>query len=115
MKILHGIPASSGLSIGSAHVLHPSPKVDITSQRLVDAAVETERLARAIQQAIARMDTLQRAASGTTADILAAQREMLDDLELKQGAQAAWDSNTTPDSTSMPGGCASRHLRTTGE
>jgi len=46
------------------------------------------RLAQAIQQAIARLDTLRMAAGGSTADILEAQREMLDDPELKEGADA---------------------------
>src|SRR5579872_6279914 len=84
--MLHGIPAAPGLTIGSAHVIHPAPQIDITAQRTVDALVEVERLERAIQQAIVRMDALQKAANGATADILAAQREMLDDPELKQGA-----------------------------
>ena len=86
-KILHGIPAAPGLTIGFAQVIHPSPQVDITLQRTVAASVETERLGQAIQQAIERMDALQKVAHGATADILAAQREMLDDPELKQGAE----------------------------
>ena len=86
MKMLHGIPAAPGLIIGSAHVIHPAPQIDITAHRSVDAAAEMGRLKQAIQQAITRMDALQQAAGGVTADILAAQREMLDDPELKQGA-----------------------------
>jgi len=54
----------------------------------VDEAVEMTRLAQAIQQAIARLDALRMAAGGSTADILEAQREMLDDPELKEGADA---------------------------
>src|SRR5438105_15006042 len=46
------------------------------------------RLAQAIQQAIARLDALRMAAGGSTADILEAQREMLDDPELKEEADA---------------------------
>ncbi len=86
-KMLHGIPAAPGLTIGLAQVIRPAPTVDITSQRSVDASVEIARLGQGIQQAIERMDAVQKAASGATADILAAQREMMDDPELKQGAE----------------------------
>src|SRR2546425_1295127 len=88
MKFLHGIPASAGLAIGSAHIIRPAPLVDITEQRRGDAAGEISRLERAIEQAIAGLDRLQSAASGSTADMLAAQREMVDDPELKEGADA---------------------------
>jgi len=86
MKVLHGIAAAPGLAIGSAHTIRPAPPVDITARRAEDATVETERLERAIGQAIARLETLQSAASGPTAEILEAQREMVNDPELKQGA-----------------------------
>jgi phosphoenolpyruvate-protein phosphotransferase len=86
MKILRGTPASPGLAIGSAHTLRPAPPVDIIARRTITASEEIARLEQAISQAIARMETLQSAAQGTTADILAAQREMMDDPELKQGA-----------------------------
>jgi phosphoenolpyruvate-protein phosphotransferase len=86
MKVLHGIPAAPGLAIGPAHIIRPAPPVDVTAQRTVDTAVETARLERAIGQVIASLDRLQSAASGSTADMLAAQREMVDDPELKQGA-----------------------------
>lgn len=86
MKVLHGIPASPGLALGSARTIRPAPPVDVTAQRAADASAETARLERAIEQAIARMDTLRSAARGQTADILEAQREMLSDPELKQGA-----------------------------
>lgn len=86
MKILHGIPASPGLAIGSAHTLRPAPPVDIMAQHALASPEEIARLEQAIFQAIARMETLQSAAQGPTADILAAQREMMDDPELKQGA-----------------------------
>src|SRR5436305_2701155 len=88
MKVLHGIPAAPGLAIGPAHIIRPAPPVDVTEQRTVDTAVETARLERAIGQAIASLDRLQSAASGLTADMLAAQREMVDDPELKEGADA---------------------------
>jgi phosphoenolpyruvate-protein phosphotransferase len=88
MKVLHGIPAAPGLAIGPAHIIRPAPPVDVTAQRTVDTAVETARLERAIGQAIASLDRLQSAASGSTADMLAAQREMVDDPELKEGADA---------------------------
>lgn len=86
MKILHGIPAAPGLTVGFARTIHPAPQIDIAEQRTGDASVETARLERAIRQAVARMDALRKAASGATADILSAQLEMLDDPELKQGA-----------------------------
>ena len=86
MKVLHGIAASPGLAVGPAHTIRPFPAVDITAQRTVDQSVEMARLERAIEQAVARMDTLRSATRGATADILAAQQEMMDDPELKQGA-----------------------------
>lgn len=86
MKVLHGIPAAPGLALGSARMIRPAPPIDVTAQRAADASAETARLERAIEQAIARMDTLRSAARGQTADILEAQREMLSDPELKQGA-----------------------------
>ncbi len=95
MKVLHGIPASPGIAIGSAQTIHPVPSVDVTAKRSVDEAVEMARLAQAIQQAIARLDTLRMAAGGSTADILEAQREMLDDPELKEGADALIASGFT--------------------
>ena len=86
MKVLHGIAASPGLAIGLAHTIRPFPAVDVTAQRTVDQSEEMARLERAIEQATARMDTLRSATRGATADILAAQQEMMDDPELKQGA-----------------------------
>jgi phosphoenolpyruvate-protein phosphotransferase (PTS system enzyme I) len=86
VKILHGIPAAPGLTIGIARVIHPAPQIDITEQRTGETFVETARLEQAIRQAVARMGALRKAASGATADILSAQLEMLDDPELKQGA-----------------------------
>jgi phosphoenolpyruvate-protein phosphotransferase (PTS system enzyme I) len=86
MKILRGIPASPGLAIGIAHTIRPAPSVDIMAQHTIASSEETTRLEQAITHAIARMETLQSAAQGTTVAILAAQREMMDDPELKQGA-----------------------------
>ncbi|MGI9061015.1 MAG: phosphoenolpyruvate--protein phosphotransferase [Ktedonobacteraceae bacterium] len=86
MKTLHGIPAAPGIAIGPAHIIRPVPTVDVTAQRSVDASAETSRLAKAIGEALIRLDALRSSASGPTADILAAQREMLDDPELKRGA-----------------------------
>jgi phosphoenolpyruvate-protein phosphotransferase len=86
MKILRGIPASPGLAIGIAHTIRPAPSVDIMAQHSTTPSEETARLEQAIAHAIARMETLQGAAQGTTVAILAAQREMMDDPELKQGA-----------------------------
>src|SRR5947209_13377063 len=86
MKVLHGIPAAPGLTIGIAHMIRPAPHVDVTAQRTTDPSIEIARLEGAIGQAIGRLDALRSTASGSTADILEAQREMLDDPELKQGA-----------------------------
>jgi phosphoenolpyruvate-protein phosphotransferase len=88
MKVLHGIPAAPGLAIGTAHIIRPVPPIDVTAQRTMDSSIEVARLERAIGQAIGRLDALRSTAGGSTADILEAQREMLDDPELKQGADA---------------------------
>ncbi|TMD94388.1 MAG: phosphoenolpyruvate--protein phosphotransferase, partial [Chloroflexi bacterium] len=95
MKVLHGIPAAPGLTIGIAHVIRPAPPVDVTAQRTTDPSIEIARLEGAIGQAIGRMDALRSTASGLTADILEAQREMLDDPELKQGADDLISSGFT--------------------
>jgi phosphoenolpyruvate-protein phosphotransferase len=92
MKSLHGIPAAPGLAIGPAHIIQPAPSVDISAQRTADTQAEILRLERAIAHAIVRLDTLRSKASASTADILAAQREMLDDPELKEGAGALIDA-----------------------
>src|SRR5581483_1571916 len=86
MKILHGIPASPGLAIGIAHTIRPAAPVDIMAQHSTTPAEEIARLEQAITQALACMEVLQQAAQGATADILAAQRAMMRDPELKQGA-----------------------------
>lgn len=91
MKILQGIAAAPGLAIGTAQTIRPAPPVDVTAQRTGDAPTEIARLERAIQQAIAQMDILLSTTRGTTAEILAAQREMLDDPELKEGANTLID------------------------
>jgi phosphotransferase system enzyme I (PtsI) len=88
MKILQGAPAAPGLALGAAQVIAPAPPVDLTARRTTDAAEETARLAQAMKQALARLEQLQQAAKGQTADILAAQREMMDDPGLKEGAEA---------------------------
>src|SRR5260370_38257561 len=95
MKVLEGIRAAPGLAIGSAHIIRPAPAVDIMEQRTMDAPGEISRLERATEQAIARLDRLRSAASGDTAGILEAQREMLDDPELKQGADALIEAGFT--------------------
>src|SRR5689334_21266445 len=86
MNILCGIPASPGLAIGIAHTIRPAPSVDIMAPHTTTHSEETARLEQAIAHAIVRMETLQSAAQETTVAILAAQREMMDDPELKQGA-----------------------------
>lgn len=86
MKVLRGTPAAPGLAIGTALLLRPAPPVDLSERRTAEVPVETARLEQAIAQAIARLATLQKTASGPLAEILAAQSEMLDDPELRQGA-----------------------------
>lgn len=93
MNVLRGVPASPGLVIGIAQVLRPAPPVDIEARHTGDAAGEITRLEQAIQSALLRLDTLRGAASGQTAEILEAQREMLDDPELKQGAEELINDN----------------------
>lgn len=95
MKVLRGIPAAPGLATGTAHIIRPVPPVDVTAQRTTDPPVEIARFEGAVGQAIARLDALRSTASGSTADILEAQREMLDDPELKQGADDLIDSGFT--------------------
>src|SRR5258708_29482344 len=86
MKVLRGISAAPGLAIGTALTIRPMPPVDLTEQRSMEAPAEVDRLTQAIEQAILLLEKLQATANGTLAEILAAQREMLDDPELKQGA-----------------------------
>src|SRR5579883_744396 len=86
MKLLRGIPASPGLALGPALTVRSAPPVDPNEQREADAPAETARLEQAIQQAIALLERLKSTASGPLAEILAAQREMLDDPEMKQEA-----------------------------
>ncbi|HEX7735444.1 MAG TPA: phosphoenolpyruvate--protein phosphotransferase [Ktedonobacteraceae bacterium] len=86
MKVLRGIPAAPGLAIGPALPIHSAPPVDLAEQREADSQAETMRLEKAIAQAGAFLEKLQHTASGSLSEILAAQREMLDDPELKQQA-----------------------------
>jgi phosphoenolpyruvate-protein phosphotransferase len=86
MRKLHGIPASPGLVVGHAHIIQPFAPVDEQARHAGDSQHEQARLEHAIAQAMQRLDALQHNAHGPTADILLAQREMLDDPELKQGA-----------------------------
>src|SRR5438874_4116654 len=95
MKVLRGIAAAPGLVIGNAYVIRPAPPVDVTAQRTGDISTETARLEQAIGQAMAHLDTLRSAVSGPTADMLEAQREMLDDPELKQGADGLIEAGFT--------------------
>lgn len=92
MKILSGIPAAPGLVIGRAHVVRPVPAVDVHARHAGSSEQEKERLEQAIARAVARLDTLRGKANGATAEILVAQREMLDDPELKQGAYELIDT-----------------------
>ena len=84
MKVLRGIPAAPGLAIGPALILRSAPPVDPQEQRATDSPTEIARLEQAIEQADSFLEKLQQTATGPLADILAAQREMLADPELKQ-------------------------------
>jgi phosphoenolpyruvate-protein phosphotransferase len=86
MKVLRGIPAAPGLAIGAALTLRAAPPVDLDERRAAEAPAEITRLEQAIVQAISLLERLKKTASGALVDILAAQREMLDDPELKRGA-----------------------------
>ena len=86
MKLLRGIPASPGLASGPALTIRSAPPVDPNEQREADAPAETVRLEQAITRAIALLERLKDTARGPLAEILAAQREMLDDPEMKRGA-----------------------------
>lgn len=88
MNVLRGVPAAPGLVIGAAHVIAPPAPVDLSAQRTTDAATETARLDDAIAGVLAHLEALRSRTSGDAADILAAQREMLDDPELREGATA---------------------------
>lgn len=88
MKIVHGIPAATGLALGQAHVLLPTPEVDLNERRACAATDEVSRLEKAIRSADEALENIQQTVHGPLSEILAAQREMLDDPELKQGAQA---------------------------
>lgn len=85
MTVLRGIAAAPGLAMGPALTIQPAPPVDLTEQRVLEATEEISRLLRAIEQATALLEHAQKTSHGPLADILAAQREMLDDPELKQG------------------------------
>lgn len=95
MKIVHGIPAAPGLGIGTAHTIRPLPTIDPSAQHAGNASQEHTRLEQAIGKALARLDTLAGSAGGATADILMAQRELLDDPELKQGSDDLIDTGST--------------------
>ncbi|HEY0753092.1 MAG TPA: phosphoenolpyruvate--protein phosphotransferase [Ktedonobacteraceae bacterium] len=86
MKVLRGIPAAPGLTIGPAFTIRPASPVDLEERREVDSPVEMSHLEQAIAQASTFLAQLQQAAPGPLAEILAAQGEMLNDPDLKQKA-----------------------------
>ncbi|HVU67174.1 MAG TPA: phosphoenolpyruvate--protein phosphotransferase [Ktedonobacteraceae bacterium] len=88
MKVLRGIPASPGLAMGPALTIRSAPPVDPQEQRQADSQAEILRLEEAITQAGLFLEKLQHTSDGQLAEILAAQREMLDDPELKEQACA---------------------------
>lgn len=95
MKVLRGISAAPGLAIGPALTMRSAPPVDLQEQREADGPAEIQRLEEAITQAGALLEKLQHAASGSLAEILAAQREMLMDPELKQEATELIESGSS--------------------
>lgn len=88
MKVLRGIPASPGLAMGPALTIRSAPPVDPQEQRQADSQAEILRLEEAITRAGLFLEKLQHTSDGQLAEILAAQREMLDDPELKEQASA---------------------------
>lgn len=86
MKVLRGIPAASGLAIGSAFVVGSAPPVDLQERRETDSPTEKLHLERAMAQAGTLLEKLAQTVAGNLAEILSAQREMLDDPELKRQA-----------------------------
>lgn len=88
MKVLRGIPASPGLAMGPALTMRSAPPVDLQERRQADSQAEMLRLTEAIKEAGLLLASLQQSSTGQLADILAAQREMLDDPELKEQAGA---------------------------
>lgn len=95
MKVLRGIPASPGLAIGPALTIRSAPPVDLQEQRTTDSQAEILRLEQAITQAGLFLEKLQLASHGQLAEILAAQREMLDDPELKAKSIELIDSGSS--------------------
>ena len=106
--MLRGVPAAPGLAIGTAHVIAPLAPVDLTARRSVDSMTETARLDAAMAAMRTQLEALSARAGGPTADILAAQREMLDDPDLHDGASAAIDDGASAEAaiTRVAGGYA---------
>jgi phosphoenolpyruvate-protein kinase (PTS system EI component) len=65
-------------------VLQPPAAVDLAQRHADEAPTEITRLQDALARARGHLEKLQTQAHGPLVDILAAQREMLDDPELKQ-------------------------------
>jgi phosphoenolpyruvate-protein phosphotransferase len=95
MKVLRGIPAAPGLASGRVLIIRAAPPVDLQEQREADSPVEIARLEEAIARAGAFLARLQQSATSPLVDILAAQREMLDDPELKEKACALISSGSS--------------------
>lgn len=93
--VLHGVAAAPGLALGPARVVRPLPQVDEQARRTGDAEAEKARLAEAIGRARQQLETLAAAAAGPTAEMLGALREMVDDPELRDGAEALIDEGFT--------------------
>lgn len=95
MKVLRGIPASPGLTIGPARTIRSAPPVDLQEQRTTNSQAEILHLEQAITQAGLFLEKLQLASQGQLAEILAAQGEMLDDPELKARSIELIDSGSS--------------------
>ena len=87
MKHLRGVPASPGVAVGAARLIQPSPAVDLNAPRTASVEAEVARLDHALASARARLEVTLAAAPQTVAELLVAQREMLDDPELRRGAE----------------------------
>lgn len=95
MKVLRGIPAAPGLAVGPVHIVGSAPPVDLQERRDTDSATERQRLEQAIIQAGTLLEKLAHTAAGNLAEILTAQREMLDDPELKRQAGELIDGGSS--------------------
>lgn len=82
-RTIHGIPASAGIAVGPPCVFGGEAPAPIREELLPDAVdAELARLPAALQAAAAELQALEAASDKTAAEVLGAQRLMLEDPEL---------------------------------